>query len=172
MIEVAIALQKAEPAGLLHPEVAHVQRAAVVERTPQPLAAREAEQEPVGIVHLGAKVVEGPIGVLAVEEHAGERRDPELAHLPPQEETAVDVDRRLLARAEHEAIGAGEARAVEEGVERQAGGPGSGAHQPELLEVRELLTPGLRRVDTEPARRQPEPLLLPDRPEIARAEED
>src|SRR5205823_11815878 len=108
MIEVAIALQKAEPAGLLHPEVADVQRAAVVERTPQPFAAREAEQEPVGVVHLGAEVVEGPVGVLAVEEHAGERRDAELAHLLAQEETALDLDRRLLARADHEAIGAAE----------------------------------------------------------------
>ena len=123
-------------------------------------------------MHLGAEVVEGPVGVLAVEEHAGERRDAELAHLLAQEETALDLDRRLLARADHEAIGAGEARAVEQGVDRQAVGPGGGADQPELLEVGELLAPGLRRVDTEPARRQPEPLVLPDRPEVARAEED
>ena len=59
MTEVAVALQKAEAARILDVEVAEAELGRVDERPPDPLAGPGLDQEPVGIVHLGAPVAAG-----------------------------------------------------------------------------------------------------------------
>ena len=89
------------------------------------------------------------------------RRNRPLAH----------VDRGFRARTHDEAIGAGDAPRIEQRIDRELGGIGGRAHQPELDERRELLAGGEAGVDREPARRQAVDLSLAERAEIAGAEE-
>ena len=61
VIEVAVALDQPEALRVRHAGSAlTLQRARVVERPPQPLAAGEVEQQAVGVVHLGTEVLELP----------------------------------------------------------------------------------------------------------------
>jgi hypothetical protein len=172
VVEVAVALEEAEAARVVHLEAAHAERLRVVEGAPQPLAGREAEEDAVGVVHLGPPVVEPPRRVLAVVEHGGERADAELVDLATEEEAHLDLHGRLLPRRDDEPIGAGHARAVEQREDHQILRAGSRRHEPEFPEPRELLAPRLRRVDREPACRQPEHLVASHRAEVGRAEED
>ena len=139
VLEVAVPLQKTEALRVLRLERAHVERARVVERAPEPLAGREIHQHTVRVVGLRAEVGERADTVLAVKEHAVQRGNPELPDLLPQEQTAFDVDDGLLAGRDHEPISAGEARAVQQREDRQLLGARTRRHEPEFPEPRELL---------------------------------
>jgi hypothetical protein len=78
----------------------------------------------------------------------------------------------LLAGLDHEAVGARQARTVEQRVDHDLLGPGSRLDDPELLEVRELLGAIDGGVDRDPARGEPIAEILGDGAEVAGSDED
>ncbi len=89
-------------------------------------------QHAVGIVDFRMNiVVEVVLRILAVEIHAGKRRDAEPVDRLPKIKGGVDVDRRHRAGPDLELVSAGDARAVEQRIEHQFGrvGVGSCSHQ-------------------------------------------
>src|SRR6185369_9539578 len=105
--ERTIALKQAEAARIVHLHPARADRRRVVERTPQPLAGVETQQQPVRVVHLRTKIVEMPARVLAEEEHARQRRDAELADRAPREKMRFDVDHGARPRPDVEPVRSG-----------------------------------------------------------------
>ena len=171
VLEVAVALEQAETARVVHLQRVHLQRVRVVERPPQPLTRIEVQQQPVRVVHLGTEVDGRLQGVLAVEEHAGERRDAQHRDRAPQKHTRLHMHHRLVAGFDREAIGAGDARPVEQGIDHQVLGVSGRAHQPELAEVGKLLRCRRDGVDGNPAGGEPVDLAAPEGAEITGADE-
>ena len=131
------------------------------------------EQQAVGVVHLGTEVVEVPLRVLAVEEHARERRDAELLDVVAQEEPRLDVDARLLAGRHHEAVGAGDARAVEQRVDASSPCAVSAGRTSQNSRNHGNSSPDGSAVSiASPRAESAEHLVAADRAEVARAEED
>src|SRR5262249_41913903 len=165
-VEAPVALGETEAHRTLRAKLAHAQRLRVVERPPQPFAALEVDEEPVGIVHLGAEVVEPARRVLAAEEHARQRCDAELLDGLAQEELAFDLDDRLVTGRHDEVVCTRDPWAVEERIERHLLRVPLGFHEPELAEIGKLLTPGLRRVDGETPGGKTEDLILAEGAEV------
>ena len=171
MAEVAVALHQAEAPRAGGGEGAEQRPPRVDEGPPQPLAAAGMQRETIGIVHLGAIVLALRALVLAEGEHAGERRDAELAELLAQVEPGFHLEHRLLARLQDEAVGAARAPRVEQRVNGQLLGARRRPFDPELGKARELLAGRRNWVDRQAARRQPVELRLAQGAQIARAEE-
>ena len=91
----------------------------VVERAPDALAGAGPQRQPVGIVDLGAPVDGGGLGLLRVPVHRGQRRDAEAAHVLAQEDgLSMSMTTARSAPLHDEAVGARDARAVEQGIDR------------------------------------------------------
>ena len=120
-------------------------------------------------MHLGTPVDGRAAVVLAVPEHAGERSHAESRHVGAREQLGVDGhDDRLAARC-LEAIGAGDARALEQRIDRHAVELLAWFAEPELREARKLLRLRHGGVDRDAARRGAVLAARPAAPEIARA---
>src|SRR6266481_2410095 len=76
VIEISIALKQAEAPGIVVEIRIQMQLRRIDERAPDPFAGAGPHRYAVGIVDLGPPIVGAAAIVLAVEEHAGERRDP------------------------------------------------------------------------------------------------
>ena len=114
-------------------------------------------------------VVVLPRLVLAEGEHARQRGEADLGDLLAQEEPRRHLHRRLDAGGDHEAIGAGNALGIEQGMDHQRGGVAARPFNPELDEAGEFLAGGGGGVDGEAARREAVVLPLADGAEVARA---
>ena len=176
--EIAVALHQAEALRVGHAECAGAGALRVDQRAPQPLAVASRDHQAVGVVHLGAKVTQ-PRRVLAMQKHAGQRRDAQggdgsgaLCQSVAQEQAHAHIDHRFVAGAQAELVSAGGARRVELRVQGQRFRIRRGAFEPECLEDRELLGPRAAGIDRQAARRQAVLLAPPERAKVARAEED
>jgi hypothetical protein len=129
------------------------------------------EEQAVGVVHLRPEVVEAPGRVLAEEEHARQRGEPELRDRPPREEPRLHLDPRLDPREHVEPVGPGDARPVEQRVEDEVLRVLRRRLEPELGERGELLARRLDGVDRDPPRREAVHVVAPERAEVARTEE-
>jgi hypothetical protein len=120
-------------------------------------------------VHFRTKVARARL-VLAVQEHAGERRKAERRHRSAQVQAGLHVDHRFDAWLQREAVGAGRARGIEQCMDHQRGRLGRRALDPELDESGKLLALGAHRVDGQAACRQSVVLPLAERAEVARTQ--
>src|SRR5688572_33334221 len=87
-------LFRSEAARAIHRERGGQGLPRIEQRTPQPLAVAGRDQQAVGIVHFGPEVRAMRL-VLAEEEHAGERRDPERCVSRTQEDAPAHVHHGL-----------------------------------------------------------------------------
>ncbi len=90
--------------------------------------------------------------VLAEEEHAGQRRDAQLADVLAHVELRLHVDLGVRAWLDDEAVRAGGAARIEQGVDRQLLGVGRRALDPEFGEAGEFLAGVERGIDGQAAR--------------------
>ncbi len=174
VVEIAVALQQAEAARVGHLEAAGLMRRGLSSGRHSHSPLSKCSSRPSESCTSGRKSSKRSRRVLAEEEHAGQRRDAELSDGAAREQPRT---RRRPSSASpgshHEAVGAGDARPVEERVDRRA------------RRVRRRAPPArtrgstgtLRRArfavfDRQPARRQAVDLLAPERAEVAGAEED
>lgn len=169
--ELAAALEQAEAFRVLHAEGAHRQVLRIVQRTPQPLAVAGMDLQAAGVMQLGPEVVLLGRLVGAEQVHAGQRRQAQLADLVAEEHAGLDIHHRILARTQHEAVGAGGPRRVEQGVDHQLLVLRLRPLDPEFAEARELFARRQRGIDRQAARRQTVDLALADHAEVARAKE-
>ena len=108
----------------------------------------------VGVVDLRAPVVRRAPIVLAVEEHAGERRNPQPLDGLARIQRAVDVHDQRAAGRDLKAQRARDARRIHERVHRQRSGILGRPLEPECGEARELLRARECGVHGQGARRQ------------------
>ena len=127
MVEVAVALQQAEAARVVVGEARRHGPRRIVERPPDALARAGPHGEAVGIVHLGPPVDGGGLRRLGIPVHRGQRRDAEALDVLAQEQRGLDVHDHALGALQREAVGAGEARPVEQRVDDHRLGLGSRA---------------------------------------------
>ena len=154
--EAAVALHQTEAARVLHGKRADGGGFRALQRAPQPFAFAADHHQTVGVVYFGAEVA-GQRLVFTREEHAGERRDAQCVYRAgtgAQKDAGADRGGGLLARPDHEAVGAGGAWRFEQRQHGDFGGAGGGALQPELGEARELFARATHGVDREATRRQ------------------
>ena len=123
----ALPLHEAETVRTVQRERSDQEPLRIDQRTPDPFAALGLDRETVGIVHFGSVVLRVRALVRAVKVHAGQRRDAELADFVAQINARRDFDDRFDAGYEHETIGTGRARRIEQSVERQRIGAGPAA---------------------------------------------
>ncbi len=128
-------------------------------------------EQAIGVVYPGAPLAHRAGGVAAVEEHGGERRDAQLFDVVADEQPGFHVHHRRVADAHVELVGAGEAAAVEQGVNGHGFRLGGGPHQPELGERRELLPGRQAGVHGDAPGGQTEMVVRPDGAEITGAGE-
>ena len=166
--EVPIALEETEGPGILDLEVAHPQPDGIDQRAPDPLAQTGFHQQAVGVVDLGSEVVHEAVGILAVEEHAGQRGQAELLDAFAEKESRFHVEDGLAAGLDDEAVGTGDALAVEQGEDLDLGRVLGGLAHPELAEHRELLLARESGIDGQPTGRDPVVQILTDCAEVAR----
>ena len=95
-----------------------------------------------------------------------------MVEVDAREERRLDVHRRRQPGPDGEAVGAGNARAVEQRVDDHGVAVGDRRLDPESPEEREFLAFGLAHLERQPARREAVELILAERAEIARALED
>ncbi len=170
-VELPGALHQAEATRVLHAERADRQATRVVQRAPEPLAVAGVDRQPLGVVQLRAEI-QRIAGLVRPEQvHAGQRCDAQLAHRLAQVHPGLHVQRTVLARRQHHAVGAGGTRRVEQRVDDQVAPVGLRPFHPELAEAGKLLTHRQRRVDRQPACGQAIPLALANDAEIARTEQ-
>lgn len=81
-----------------------------------PAAVGGLDQQAVAVVDLGPEVVGFRMGALAVPEHGGEGGDAELLDGAAQGQLGLDVHRGDLAGGDGEAVGPGDALALEQGL--------------------------------------------------------
>ncbi|MNN03484.1 hypothetical protein D3C81_1161720 [compost metagenome] len=118
-----------------------------------------------------AEVVGVALLVRAEQEHAGQRRNAELGHRATHEHARLDLQRRIRARHQLEAVGARGTLGIHQREEHQRLARRRGALDPEFPEGRELLGHRQAGVDGQPARGEPVDLALADHAEVARAED-
>ncbi|MNE33486.1 hypothetical protein D3C80_1271570 [compost metagenome] len=169
--EFATALEQAEALRILHAVGADREVFRVVQRTPDPLAVAGMDLQAGGVMQLGAEVVLLGRLVGTEQEHAGERRQAQLAHAVAQIDTRLHVDHGLDARTHDEAIGTGGTRRIEQGEDHQMLVLRFRTFDPELAEAREFLTGRQRGVQRQAAGGKPPGMALADDAEIAGAEE-
>ena len=118
----------------------------------------------------GAEVGGYPPIILAHEEHRGDRRDAEGYAGLARKQRHLHLERRIGARPQVEAIGAGRRFAVEQGVDRDGIGLRTGGLNPELPEEGDflLLRAGIHR---QASRRHAVMLAAAKEAEIAATEE-
>jgi hypothetical protein len=123
-------------------------------------------------VDLGAVVLGLGIGVLAGEEHAGHGSDADLLGGLAHEDHALHVDDQLLAGPGGVGVGAGDAGAVQQGVEGDLLVPGLGGEEPELAEPGELLALGRGGVHGQAAGGEPVVVVAGHPAQVAGAQKD
>ncbi len=128
-------------------------------------------RQTLGVMQLRTEVGDIARLVGAEQEHAGQWRNSELADLLAEKHLGLHVQRAVLARRQHHAIGAGGARRIEQRVDHQVAPISLRPLDPEFAEPRELLAHWQCRVDRQPARGEPVPLALADDAEVAGAEQ-
>ncbi|GJE32632.1 hypothetical protein LDDCCGHA_2820 [Methylobacterium oxalidis] len=175
--EAPLPLEQAEPLQGLGAEGRDLRRAPPVDEGPPEPVARRLHHEPVRIVDLGPEVVEpfraaGARPVLPVHEHAGERGEAEPLDRPARVERGVDPHPRGCARLHDEAVGAREARAVEEREDRDRPRAVLRLADPVGHEIRKLLRRGQAGPDRRAAGREPVFLAGAPQTEVGGAEED
>src|SRR5690606_7712677 len=170
--EAAIALDEAEAARRAVGEGADEEMIRVEERPPKLLAGAVPDGKALRIVHGGAEIVDADAVMRAEEEHAGERRDADLIDLDARIERGAHLGHGLFAGMQDEAIGAGDARAVEEGMDDEEIGLRRRLLDPELAEDREFLAARIAGVEGKAARRQAIGLAARHGAEIGGALED
>ena len=123
-------------------------------------------------MNLRPPVVRDAPVVLAVEEHAGQRRDAEPLDGLARVVGGVDVHDLSAAGRHLKAQRARDARRIEQRVQGQRAGVLGGALEPERREAREFLRTRKRGVDRQrPRRKAVLPGVAADRAKVARAEE-
>ena len=120
---------------------------------------------------LAAIVVDADAVVGAEEVHAGQWRDADLGDVGAKEQAGVDRHHGAVARCHVEAVGAGDARAVEQRADLQRIARIARAQHPEMGEGRELLGLAEAGLEGQAARRDAEAGVAGHRPEIAGAQE-
>ncbi len=168
----ALPLHQAEAVRVDVAEIADLQVARVAQRAPDLLAAPGEQGQSLRVVGGGAPVVDGAPVVGIEEVHAGQGGDPGRRDVDARVEHALHVEHGLLAGTHGEAIGAGSAAAVEQGVDHQRADAGLRPLQPERAEPGELLALRVCGADRQAARREPVDLPLGHGAEVAGAEED
>src|SRR5215472_12163314 len=168
--KIVLALQESEAARIGVREGRDLQVTRVVERAPQLLAPAVADREAVRVVDGRPIVVDVQAIVEVEEEHAGERRKARMGDVAPWIERNLGVEDRRLAGPDGEAIGAGQAFRVEQGVDDDRIGVGRRLLDPEALEEGKFLPLRIRRIDREAARRKAVDLALGDSAKIGCAE--
>ena len=137
--EIAVALHQSEGFRVLVEERIGQHRRRIDQRPPDALAFAGPQRQPVAIVDFRTPV--GGIAplILAVPVHAGERRDAQLRDVGPEEEFGAHLHDRAALLCGIELIGAGQAGAVEQRVNRDRRMAGLRLRQPELDETGKLL---------------------------------
>ena len=121
-------------------------------------------------MHGGAPVVARAVR-RAEQVHAGQRRQARLGDVGAGIQHAFHVEHRALAGAYGEAVGAGGACGVQQGMNDHGPSAGAGTFQPERAEARELLAARVAGADGEAAGRDAIHLVLGDGAEVAGAQE-
>ena len=102
-------------------------------------------------MHFGPKIIHEAVGVLTMQEHAGQRGDAQPVDRLAEIQVTPDIHRQIHTRAYDKPVGADDAGAVQQGIDGQGVGVLVRFFDPELAEDREFL--GLResRVNRKPA---------------------
>src|SRR5439155_25499011 len=106
---------------------------------PDPIALPGAEQKPVRIVHFRTKIAEESVAIFAVEEHTGQRSEPEAFDWFAQKKSASNGRYCGNARANHELKSARGTRTVHQCEKSQFLVALLRLPQPELCEGGEFL---------------------------------
>ncbi len=123
-------------------------------------------------MHLWAPVDGGALDAFREPEHRGQRRQPQPAHILAQEQRAFHIHDHGLATLHDEAVGAGDAGAIQQGIDRDGIAVALRRFEPEMGEGREFLgLAGFGHVDGNAARGQPVLVQVADGAEIRCPEE-
>jgi len=87
-------------------------------------------------MHFRPPIIGMGIGVFAEPIHAGQRGDADERGGLAENSVAANIHGCVPTGGDEEAVGAGHARAVEQGVNGELRGAGCRAHEPELFEDR------------------------------------
>ncbi|CCJ88727.1 hypothetical protein BN132_655 [Cronobacter turicensis 564] len=167
-----VGLQQAKPFRVFIRERIKLQALRVIERAAHPLAVAAPHRQAVGVVDLRVNGVAHAAFVIAAAEHTGHRRDAELFDIFAREQEVFHFHDHLARFAVNdELIRAGHARAVQQRVSDKRGVLRFRGFKPESGEIRELFRRIGKRIDRQPAGRQPVLEGAVYRAEIARAEE-
>src|SRR6185437_11371994 len=165
VVEVAIALNEAEALRIGIDEGIGLHLRWIVERPPYALALARPKRQAVAVVDFGPPILATARIVLAVPEHAGERRDPQSLDRISREKIHVHGHNGALGTFGIDPIGAGNAGAIQQRVN------GHGVRtlrlaKPEFGKARKFLRPRHRSVDGNAARRRAILVLIAGRAEI------
>ena len=166
---IARALHQPKPLRRLGGERRDLQFDGVGELAEDVLAGARGDLQTVGVMHLGAVVVEAAAVGLIEQKHGGERRDPDHAQIGSREQRALHVHHRFDARRHGETVSARGGFAFEQRIDHDRGCVRRGLFDPEMGEGGEFLAGRLRGIDGESARRKAVQQILRDAPKIARA---
>ncbi len=139
MRKVAIELQQTKPFRVLVGVGIELQFLRIIQRTTDPLAIAAPHRQTIGVVDLRVNGVTHAALVIAAGKHAGHRRNTQLLDVLTGIQMVFDIHDHLgLLAMDHELIGTGDARAVQQGVDRKGGCARFDGFKPEGGEVREL----------------------------------
>ena len=170
--EIAIELQQAEPFRVFVQIGIKLQLLRVIERTADPLPVAAPHCQAVGVVDLRVNGVAHAAFVVATAEHAGHRRDAQLLNVLTRVEMVFHLhDHLALLAVDHEFIGTGDARAVQQRIDGKGGIARLDGFKPEGGEVRELFRGVGKGIYRQTARGKTVLVGIVHRAEIARPEE-
>src|SRR4029079_19066430 len=150
----ACPLNEAKAAWVLVDEVAGLQAAWIAQRPPQSLAPAVDNRERVRIVHCRAEIVHAGAVDCGEQEHACQRRDPDVGKFLARIERRLHVHCRRRAGVNLESVGAGHRRAVQQRVYYDLESSRLRLLYPEALKEREFLAFRLANIERETSPRQ------------------
>ncbi len=151
LVEVFLPLHQAETARIEIGKGTDLQILGIAKRPPKFLASAVENRHAIGVMHLGAKIVDlNPI-VRSEEEHARHRRQAGMVEIHPRIDRHLHVEHGGIARPYREAIGGRGTLTVEQRVHHNRVGVWRRLLDPEGFEQGEFLPFGLARIDRQSA---------------------
>lgn len=138
MEKIAVPLQQAKAARVLIQEGIDPNIVRVQQRPPNPFVGMGPQRQPIRVVNLRAEIVSHAPIILTVLEHGGHRRNAQAFNRLAREQMGFNLHHRHIPRRDHEGVGTGDARTVQQCMNCQIGSIRCRALQPETPESREF----------------------------------
>src|SRR5271168_4265368 len=151
-IETAVALQQTETTRILVAEGGDLQRLAIGNGTPYPFPRAGQDLQTGHVIDALAQVVAAMVIEAAEQIHAGHRAEPEIIDRGARKQRQFGFDDGGVSGVQGEAVGAGQARGVEESVNYERVRCRARLLDPERAEEWKFLALGISRANRKAAR--------------------